>query len=106
TAVTTLLLTRQHSDRSAIGTSGAGGATPGAVNASSLTAGRLPTNGTGTDLPEQTGGLGANTFADPRTLQDQEKRVPKRTTVMVRCRYYSPIIASVTPDGFWYLLDS
>jgi hypothetical protein len=106
TVVTTLLLTRQHSSSSAAGASGAGGATVGAVTASSLTAGKLPTNGNGTDLPEQTGGLGANTFADPRTLQDQEKKVPKRTTVMVRCRYYSPIIASVTPDGFWYLLDS
>lgn len=106
TVVTTVLLTRQNSSSSGTSAVGTAGSTAGAINAGSLTAGKLPTNGTGTDLPEQTGGLGANTFADPRTLQDQEKKVPKRTTVMVRCRYYSPIIASVTPDGFWYLLDS
>ena len=103
TVVTTLLLTRHDAPA---GAGAAAGATTGGVNPAQLTAGRLPTSGNGTDLPEQTGGLGANTFADPRTLQDQEKKVPKRTTVMVRCRYYSPIIASVTPDGFWYLLDS
>jgi hypothetical protein len=25
---------------------------------------------------------------------------------MVRCRYYAPSIPSVTPDGFWYLIDA
>jgi hypothetical protein len=66
----------------------------------------LPSTGDGTLYPEKTGSIGANTFADPRTLQDNAQPIPPDTTVQVRCRYYAPSIASVTPDGFWYLIDS
>ncbi|TFV63470.1 UNVERIFIED_ORG: hypothetical protein E4P37_14935 [Bacillus sp. AZ43] len=55
--------------------------------------------------PETTGSLGANTFADPRTLQGQAQKIPPDTTVLVRCRYYAPSIPGVVPDGFWYLVD-
>lgn len=24
----------------------------------------------------------------------------------VRCRYYAPSVPSVTPDGFWYLIET
>ncbi|TFV46566.1 hypothetical protein [Blastococcus sp. TF02A-35] len=66
----------------------------------------LPSTGDGRLRPETTGSLGANTFADPRTLQGQGQKIPPDTTVEVRCRYYAPSIPSVTPDGFWYLVDS
>ncbi|MGZ4548354.1 MAG: hypothetical protein ACXVF0_02385 [Blastococcus sp.] len=66
----------------------------------------LPSTGDGTLYPEKTGHIGANTFADPRTLLDNAQPIPKDTTVQVRCRYYAPSIPSVTPDGFWYLIDS
>ena len=66
----------------------------------------LPSTGDGTLVPETTGSIGANTFADPRTLQDNAQGIPPNTTVQVRCRYYAPSIPSVTPDGFWYLIDS
>jgi hypothetical protein len=66
----------------------------------------LPSTGDGKLRPEQAGSIGANTFADPRTLLDRALPIPPHTTVMVRCRYYAPSIPSVTPDGFWYLIDS
>jgi hypothetical protein len=66
----------------------------------------LPTRGTGTLWPEETGSLGANTFADPVKLQDQALSIPPNTTVQVRCRFYAPSIPSVDPDGYWYLIDS
>jgi hypothetical protein len=66
----------------------------------------LPTSADGPPLPETTGSIGANTFADPRTLIDNAQPIPANTTVQVRCRFYAPSIPSVTPDGFWYLIDS
>jgi hypothetical protein len=66
----------------------------------------LPTGATGPSIPETTGRLGANTFANPVLLQDNAMPIPPHTTVQVRCRYYAPSIPSVTPDGFWYLIDS
>jgi hypothetical protein len=38
--------------------------------------------------------------------QDEPEPIPPDTTVDVRCRYYAPSIPSVTPDGFWYLIES
>jgi len=66
----------------------------------------LPSTGDGTLYTETTGSIGANTFADPRTLIDHAQPIPADTAVQVRCRYYAPSIPSVTPDGFWYLIDS
>jgi hypothetical protein len=66
----------------------------------------LPSTGDGTLYAETTGSIGANTFADPRTLIDNAQPIPADTTLQVRCRYYAPSIPSVTPDGFWYLIDS
>jgi len=66
----------------------------------------LPTSASGPSLPETTGSLGANTFADPVRLIDQALKIPPNTTVQVRCRFYAPSIPSVTPDGYWYLIDS
>ena len=66
----------------------------------------LPTSASGPSLPETTGSLGANTFADPVRLIDQALSIPPDTTVQVRCRFYAPSIPSVTPDGYWYLIDS
>ena len=66
----------------------------------------LPTRGSGTPREEQTGSLGANTFADPNTLQDQALKIPPHTTVTVRCYVYAPSIPSVLPDGNWYLLET
>ena len=81
--VATLLLTRDDDDLSA-----------------------LPTGGSGPSIPETTGRIGANTFANPELLQDNAMPIPANTTVQVRCRYYAPSIPSVVPDGFWYLIDS
>lgn len=66
----------------------------------------LPTRGDGTPVPETTGSLGANTFADPVKLQDNRLPIPPDTTVPVRCRVHAPSIPSVEPDGYWYLIDS
>ena len=66
----------------------------------------LPTTGSGTPLEEQTGSLGANTFADPVLLQDQALKIPPNTTVSVRCYLYAPSLPSVLPDGNWYLLET
>ena len=66
----------------------------------------LPSTGNGKEYTEQAGHLGANTFADPRTLLDGSQQIPPHGTIQVRCRYYAPSIPSVTPDGFWYLIDS
>lgn len=64
----------------------------------------LPTTGDGTLYTEQAGSQGSNTFTDPRTLADVNVTVPPYAYVEVVCRYYSPVIPSVAPDGFWYLL--
>ena len=66
----------------------------------------LPTHADGDPVPQQTGGIGANTFADPVKLQDNAMGIPPDTTVPVRCRFYAPSIPSVEPDGYWYLIDS
>jgi hypothetical protein len=70
------------------------------------TSGSLPSSAAGPSHDETTGSLGANTFADPRTLTDHAQPIPANTTVSVRCRYYAPSIPSVQPDGYWYLIDS
>ncbi|MEU2349070.1 hypothetical protein [Modestobacter sp. NPDC049651] len=67
----------------------------------------LPTRGAeGQSFPEETGSLGANTFADPVKLQDQALKIPPHTTVTVRCYAHAPSIPSVIPDGNWYLIDT
>ena len=98
TAVTTVAVVRHHDAGRA--------AADAQAAAESVANAPLPSTGTGEILPEQSGSIGANTFADPRTLVDRAQPIPPHTTVMVRCRYYAPSIPSVTPDGFWYLIDS
>ncbi|MGY1774076.1 hypothetical protein [Blastococcus sp. SYSU D00813] len=66
----------------------------------------LPSTGDGTLYVELSGSIGANTFGDPRTLQDRGAAIPPDTEIEVRCRYYAPSVPSVTPDGFWYLIES
>jgi pyruvate/2-oxoglutarate dehydrogenase complex dihydrolipoamide acyltransferase (E2) component len=68
--------------------------------------GVLPSSGDGQLYTEKTGSLGANTFSDPRALTDRALPIPADTEIQVRCRYYAPVIPSVVPDGFWYLIDS
>lgn len=55
---------------------------------------------------ETSGGGGANTFRDPRYPSGQSQRIPPRTAVPVGCRLLAPSLASVSPDGYWYLLTS
>jgi hypothetical protein len=66
----------------------------------------LPSTGDGTPRTELTGSIGAKTFADPRTLTAGGGAIPANTEIQVRCRYYAPSVPSVTPDGFWYLVES
>ena len=66
----------------------------------------LPSTGDGTVYTEQTGSIGANTYADPRTLTPGGPHIPPTTDIQVRCRYYAPSVPSVSPDGFWYLIES
>ncbi|MCF6736948.1 hypothetical protein [Blastococcus sp. KM273129] len=66
----------------------------------------LPSTGDGTLVEEEAGSIGANTFADPRTLSGRGAPVPPHTTIHVRCRYYAPSVPSVSPDGFWYLIET
>ncbi len=66
----------------------------------------LPSTGDGELYPELAGSIGANTFADPRTLSGRGPAIPPNTTLMVRCRYYAPSVPSVSPDGFWYLIET
>ena len=66
----------------------------------------LPSTGNGTTYTEQAGSIGANTFADPRTLSGGGPDIPAHAELAVRCRYYAPSVPSVSPDGFWYLIES
>lgn len=66
--------------------------------------GGLPSGPVDSRVSEQTGKFGANTFADPRTGSGQGTVIPPFTTVMVQCRFYSPIMTSLEPDGYWYLI--
>jgi hypothetical protein len=66
----------------------------------------LPSTGDGTPRTELTGSIGAKTFADPRTLTAGGGAIPANTEIQVRCRYYAPSVPSVTPDGFWYLIET
>ncbi|MGY1618373.1 hypothetical protein ACI797_16660 [Geodermatophilus sp. SYSU D00691] len=66
----------------------------------------LPSTGDGTLYTELSGSIGANTFADPRTLAGGGPEIPPNTEIQVRCRYYAPSVPSVSPDGFWYLIES
>lgn len=68
------------------------------------TVGGLPSGPVDSRVSEQTGKFGANTFADPRTGAGQGTVIPPFTTVMVQCRFYSPIMPSLEPDGYWYLV--
>ena len=84
--------------------SGHSGATPKAAPTDSAA---LPTRGTeGASFIEESGSLGANTFADPVKLQDQALKIPPHTQINVRCYVYAPSIPSVLPDGNWYLIDT
>ncbi|MGY1802954.1 hypothetical protein ACI78T_06710 [Blastococcus sp. SYSU D00922] len=66
----------------------------------------LPSTGDGRLRQEEAGSIGANTFADPRTLEGGGTAIPPHTVLEVRCRYYAPSVPSVTPDGFWYLIET
>ncbi|MGY1719450.1 hypothetical protein ACI8AG_10440 [Blastococcus sp. SYSU DS0552] len=66
----------------------------------------LPSTGDGTLVEEEAGSIGANTFADPRTLSGRGPAIPPHTRILVRCRYYAPSVPSVSPDGFWYLVET
>jgi hypothetical protein len=66
----------------------------------------LPVSAADPPHDELTGSIGANAFSDPRTLTDRAPMIPPNTTISVRCRFYAPSVPSVSPDGYWYLIDS
>ncbi len=55
---------------------------------------------------EQEGHLGANTFTDIDNASGEGTKVPAAAWVQVTCKVYDPSIASVSPDGYWYLIAS
>ena len=83
------------------------GGDSGAAPKAAVSDSALPTRGTeGVSVTEQSGSLGANTFADPVKLQDQAMKIPPNTQISVRCYMYAPSLPSVLPDGNWYLIDT
>ncbi|MGY1805872.1 hypothetical protein ACI8AF_00715 [Blastococcus sp. SYSU D00669] len=66
----------------------------------------LPSTGDGTLHTELSGSIGANAFADPRTLAGGGPEISPNTEIQVRCRYYAPSVPSVSPDDVWYLIES
>jgi hypothetical protein len=109
TAVVTIAVDRHEDD--AAGASARGSAGASASSDADKVAERvanlpLPSTGDGTTYTEQAGSIGANTFADPRTLSGGGPEIPPHADVQVRCRYYAPSVPSVSPDGFWYLIES
>lgn len=99
TVVVTLLVTRDDETAAA-------SPNDAAEAANSLANLPLPSTGDGTLRQEEVGSIGANTYADPRTLEGRGEPIPAHAVLEVRCRYYAPSIPSVTPDGFWYLLET
>ncbi len=99
TVAVTLLVTREDDGD-------ASSPTDAAEAANELVNLPLPSTGDGTLRQEEAGSIGANTFADPRTLEGRGQPIPPHAVLEVRCRYYAPSIPSVTPDGFWYLIET
>ncbi len=67
------------------------------------------TPGQGSDggtYSETEGHNGVNTFTDPTTASGEGPRVAPAQQVQVSCKVYAPQIASVNPDGYWYLIAS
>jgi hypothetical protein len=53
---------------------------------------------------ELEGHNGTNTFSNPANASGQGQRIGPGQTVQVSCKVYDPQIASVNPDGYWYLI--
>jgi surface antigen len=59
-----------------------------------------------TTYAETEGHNGVNTFTDPTTASGLGQRIAPAQQVQVSCKVYAPQIASVNPDGYWYLIAS
>jgi hypothetical protein len=59
-----------------------------------------------TTYAETEGHYGVNTFTDPSTATGLGQRIAPAEQVQVSCKVYAPQIASVNPDGYWYLIAS
>ena len=63
-----------------------------------------PTSSTG--YTEQEGHHGVNTFVDYHNASGEGPAIAPAADVQVSCKVYDPTIASVNPDGYWYLIAS
>ena len=63
-----------------------------------------PTSSTG--YTEQEGHHGVNTFVDYHNVSGEGPAIAPAANVQVSCKVYDPTIASVNPDGYWYLIAS
>jgi hypothetical protein len=83
---------------------GGGGGTVGTTTTSP------PSGGGGTTATatcaELEGHYGVNTFSDPQNASGLGQRINAGQQVEVSCKVYAPEIASVNPDGYWYLIAS
>ncbi len=55
---------------------------------------------------EQEGHHGVNTFMDYDNASGEGPAIPAAADVQVECKVHDPTIASVNPDGYWYLIAS
>jgi hypothetical protein len=60
----------------------------------------------GSTYTEQEGHHGVNTFMDYDNASGEGPAIPPAADVQVACKVYDPTIASVNPDGYWYLIAS
>ena len=63
-------------------------------------------SGAANTYSETEGHNGVNTFTDPTTASGLGPRIAPGQQVQVSCKVYAPQIASVNPDGDWYLIAS
>ena len=57
-------------------------------------------------ITEQEGHFGVNTFQNYSNASGLGTRIGAGAYVGVSCKVYAPSIASVSPDGYWYLIAS
>lgn len=58
------------------------------------------------DVRQKQGTLGAPTFGNPYGSAESGEKVPPNATVRVSCKVHAPWLASASPEGYWYRIES